>query len=223
VTLFEYLAIAYSLVLSFAVLRAASGVPHALASGRRYWVHAAWTLLILAVCLTVFWAFWSYREVEWTLWRFVLVLCNPIVIFIAASIVVPPEPAEIRSWREYFYAVRVKLFVSGICYVVVMSANHTFVLDMSLWHPYRAFYLACLAIYSVGVLSNRPDVHAALIVLNLLLLLTFLLAPWSAPGGLAASPSPAYYPTGLPPVHGSVSAWPSTRSATWVSSSEAWP
>ncbi len=96
-TLFEYLAIAYSLVLSFAVLRTASGLPHALASGRRHWVRAAWTFIILAVCLFVFWAFWSYREVEWTLWRFALVLGNPILVFVSASIIVPPEPAAVHS------------------------------------------------------------------------------------------------------------------------------
>ena len=83
---------------------------------------------------------------------------------------------------------RVKLFVSGICYVVLMTAVNTLVLDMPLWHPYRLFYLACLALYTLGALSEREDLHAAVVSLILLLLVAFALAPWSAPGGLAENP-----------------------------------
>ncbi len=83
---------------------------------------------------------------------------------------------------------RVKLFVTGICYVVLMTAVNTLVLGMPLWHPYRLFYLACLTLYTVGALSEREDVHGAVVILILLLLLTFALAPWSAPGGLAENP-----------------------------------
>lgn len=87
-------------------------MPHALASGRRCWVHAAWTCIILAVCLFVFWAFWSYR----------------------------------------------------------------------------LLHLACPALYAVGALLEREDLHAAVVSLFLLLLVAFALAPRSPPGGLAESP-----------------------------------
>ena len=38
-TLFEYLAIAFSLVLSFAAMRLVAGLPYAVQADRRYWVH----------------------------------------------------------------------------------------------------------------------------------------------------------------------------------------
>ena len=76
-TLFEYLAIAYSLVISFAVVRAASVLPHVLSRERIYWIHTFWVLANLVTCLVIFWNFWSFREVAWTLGRFSLVLALP--------------------------------------------------------------------------------------------------------------------------------------------------
>jgi hypothetical protein len=101
-TLFEYLAIAYSLVISFAVVRTASVSPHALSRERFYWIHTFWVLANFAVSLLIFWNFWSYREVSWTLGRFSLILALPISVFIVASILSPDEPARVGSWREYF-------------------------------------------------------------------------------------------------------------------------
>ena len=47
-SLFEYLAAGYILMLSFAVVRAVSGVPHATRYPRRYWVHVSWLATALA-------------------------------------------------------------------------------------------------------------------------------------------------------------------------------
>ena len=66
-TQFEYIAIAYSMVLSFTVLRALSVLPHAVRIGRRYWVHTTWVCLTLGTTLLMFWNFWLYREIELTL------------------------------------------------------------------------------------------------------------------------------------------------------------
>jgi len=62
-TLFEYVAIAYCLVISFAVTRAASVLPYALAPDGRYWVHTTWVFSNLGFSLLIFWNFWSFREV----------------------------------------------------------------------------------------------------------------------------------------------------------------
>ncbi len=56
-TLFEYLAAGYVLILSFAVLRGVAGVPYALRPSSRYWVHAVYLSSLLANCLVSFWAF----------------------------------------------------------------------------------------------------------------------------------------------------------------------
>lgn len=183
-TLFEYLAIAYSLVISFAVVRAASVLPHALSRDRIYWIHTFWVLANLAVCLLIFWNFWSYREVDWTLGRFSLVLAFPISVFIIASILSPDEPAEIESWREYFYEVRAKLFVGGIVFSILAVLISTFVLDMPIRHPFRLYQAAFLAVCATGAISAKPRVHATLAALTVLSFGFAVLRLFAAPGSL---------------------------------------
>ncbi len=186
-TLFEYLAIAYSLVISFSVIRAASVLPHVLASERQYWVHTVWVLANLAVSLLIFWNFWSYREVVWTLGRFALILALPTSVFIAASILAPDEPAQVQSWREYFYSVRVRLFVSGILFSIVAVLVSTVVLEMPVLHPFRLFQLAFFGIIVTGAISDRPRVHASLATLLMLSFSFAVLRLFVEPGSLASS------------------------------------
>ena len=81
VTLFEYLAAGYILMLSFAILRGVSGLPHATRYPGRYWVHVSWLSTALASCFVAFWAFWPYRQVEWTLFRVITALAIPTLLY----------------------------------------------------------------------------------------------------------------------------------------------
>ncbi len=100
-TLFEYLAIAYSLVFSFSAMRLVGGLPHALDPNRRYWLHVCWVLIQLVGTAGQFWLFWSYRDVEWSYPRFLLTLANPSLLYFNACTLVPEAPASVESWRTY--------------------------------------------------------------------------------------------------------------------------
>ena len=80
-TLFEYLSAGYVLMLSFALMRAVSGLPYAVLSSGRYWVHVFWLATSLGICLISFWAFWSYRQVEWTIVQFMGALAIPALAY----------------------------------------------------------------------------------------------------------------------------------------------
>jgi hypothetical protein len=166
-TLFEYVAIAYCLVISFAVARAASVLPHALAPDGRYWVHVAWVFTSLSFSLLIFWNFWSFREVEWRLGSLCLQLAIPTSAFVFATIVAPDEPTKILSWREYFYSVRVKLFACGLVISILVILPSTVLLEMPLTHPARLAQAAMFGVSLAGALSDRPRVHAALATLVL--------------------------------------------------------
>jgi hypothetical protein len=177
-THFEYLAIAYSLILSFAVMRAASVLPYVFERERQYWVHTVWVLGNLASSLLLFWNFWSYREITWSLGRFSLLLAMPTAIFVMASILAPDNPAQIQSWRKHYYSVRQKFFTAGIAYIVVVAVVSTLVLGLPLLHPFRLVQLTLLGVSVAGALSDRPGVHVSLasstiVALVLLVALSF--------------------------------------------------
>jgi len=73
-TLFEYVAVAASLICSFVAVRVLGAAAAVLRPGERYWVHAAWVFLVLCILSVQWWLFWSYHDVEWTYARFILAL-----------------------------------------------------------------------------------------------------------------------------------------------------
>ncbi len=114
-TLFEYLAIAFSLVFSFTAIRLVGGLPFAFDGTRRYWIHLVVIGLQLGCVAGGFWGFWSYRDVVWSFPKFLLALSGPGVFYFLATTLVPESPSQVASWRDYYYSVRVPYFVGFSC------------------------------------------------------------------------------------------------------------
>jgi hypothetical protein len=161
-TLFEYLAIAYSLVLSFAVLRVLPGIPFAMASERRYWVHLVFVGVQLLVTAVAFWNGWALREATWTLPKFILFLSAPSLIYFNACTLMPEQASSVHSWRTYYFSVRRRYFMGVIAHTVVATAAIVLVLDLPLFHPTRVPALAGIAGAVVGASSSSARVHAVL-------------------------------------------------------------
>jgi hypothetical protein len=159
-TIFEYLAVAYTLVLSLAVVRLLGGIAHALRPGRRYWPHFSWLLFATALCLTAFWAFLSYRELDWTLPRFILILAGPALIYVFSSLVVPSDPSAVESWRDHFFAVRVPLFATGILFFSVAACTNYALLGIPLLGALNWTGYAMAMLFAVGLCSTSPPLHA---------------------------------------------------------------
>ena len=161
-TTFEYLAGAYTLILSLAVVRLVAGIPHALRPGRLYWVHVSWLGLAVALSLGAFWLFLSYREFEFTLLRFVVVLATPVLVYMYSSLVAPSDPSSIESWRDYFYGVRVPLFTVGLLLSASVVFNNYVFFGISLFAPLLLPTEALLVAFAVGLSSGKPRLHAVL-------------------------------------------------------------
>jgi hypothetical protein len=102
-THFEYLAISVSILISVAVARLVSGLPHALQNGRRSTLHWGWLSIWLWAIVVSWWSIWTYRDLEWTFARYLLFLViNGPLLFIAYTLV--PDSAEpVDSWRAHFF------------------------------------------------------------------------------------------------------------------------
>lgn len=184
-TLFEYLAIAYTLVLSFAAVRLLDGLSHALVAHRRYWVHAAYLGLMLLATLVVFWTHWSAHELEWTFLTFAVNLSGPGVVYVLSRTLVPDDPGAVASWRDYFYSVRRRYF-SGLCvWAVLMFAQTSFVLGAPLLHPSRIIQVGLLIFGLAGLATDDPRVHSLMVPLgSLVVIVTALIV--LEPAALAA-------------------------------------
>jgi hypothetical protein len=163
-TLFEYLAAAYTLLLSFGVARLVFGLPSATLQDRRYWVHLIFVVAFALFLAGLFWGFWSFRDVAWTFPRFLLALTVPVLALLMASTLIPESPDNVESWRDFYYSVRLKYFSAFIVLSFLLAIGSTFLIDLPFTHPARLAELILAAIGVVGVSSSNPRVHGAMAI-----------------------------------------------------------
>ena len=185
-TNFEYIAGANTLILSFAVIRILSGVSHVWQPERQYWVHTVWVLQSIVFCVIAFWLFLSFRHVEWTLPKFIASLSSPALIYVLSSVVIPPDPSAIPSWRIYYYQVRIPFFAAGLSFMVVVTFTNHVLLGFPLFSVDSALGFAGVPIFAIGLASAKPRLHAALALVPFLVGMGVLLL-YSDPGSLGGS------------------------------------
>jgi hypothetical protein len=171
--LFEYIAIAFSLVFSLTALRLVGGMPHATRPDRAYWVHIVFLVTALLYVINGFWAFWSYHDIPWTYLRYVVALTNPTMQYYLATVLVPGEPAEVRSWRDHYYSVRRRFFIGMGILGGTAAFTTTMLVNLPLIHPARLGELGTLAIAVVGLTSEDARVQGCLAVASLLAVAAF--------------------------------------------------
>jgi hypothetical protein len=184
-TLFEYLSVAFSIVLSFAAVRLLSGISVCFAPDRRYWPHATWVLFVLLASATVWWNFWSFKDVQWNFIRFLLTLVVPALIYLQAAALVPDNPATVQSWREHFFAARKRFFVALALFFLLIGVNAWLLLDLPFLHPARVIQALALGFALSGAVSTHNGWHQALPVIFVVLLSISALALFLQPGSLA--------------------------------------
>jgi hypothetical protein len=175
-TLFEYLAIAFSLLYSLAALRLLGGLPAALAPGRRYSLHLGLSVLLLLWVAISFWTFWSLRDVDWTFPGFLIALAVPGLLYYCAAVLIPENPNDVESWRTLYFDVHRRCFGGLAAWAVAAAVSATVNLGMGLGHPARAVHAVGTVVGLVGATSSSPRVHRALVVLMALLLMGASLA-----------------------------------------------
>jgi len=184
-TLFEYLAAAYTLLLSFSVVRLIGGLPSAIIRDRRYWVHLVMVAGALYSTSVMFWGFWSYRGVDWSYPGFVLSLAVPALVHFMATVIIPASSDAVESWQEFYYSVRRRYFGAWIVFGCLLALNATVLLDMPLMHPARLGQIAIISLGVAGALSSSPRVHSAIAYSVLALSAFGVLVIFFEPGSLA--------------------------------------
>jgi hypothetical protein len=180
-TLFEYLAVFVSIVVSLGVVRLLEGLPLVLSASRRHTVHAAWVACVLVLHAQVWWAFWSYSVgVTWTYGRFLLVLVPMALLFSLAVVLVPREAHGVPSWAEHFERTRAVFFILFACFLVSIGISNWLVLEIPMtegaWLPPRLAVLANMTLLVGGARIAHPWFQAALVALcGILLVLSVLL------------------------------------------------
>ncbi len=160
-TLFEYISIATSLILSFSLARTLTNIAPIFATERRYWVHSAWVLALLVSHAGMFWTIWLYQDAEaWTLVEFVIVLMGPIMLLIGASLLVPV--VAVPDYRVYFESIRVPVYSVLIVLSVKPIPLLYLLSDIPLIHPLHLSSLIFASAAVVGLVGRKRSIDMVL-------------------------------------------------------------
>ena len=168
-THFEFISVAVSIVVALSAARLLTALPHVLARGRLYWIHALWSVALLFAHMDFWWTIWVYREVEpWTFTGFAAVMLTPAFLFLTATTLVSDSPLAITSWRTHFYAKHRAFFALYFATVCSIPLRQLVVLgDASLPRveglpglALGTILFAGLAVPLIGVVTANERAHA---------------------------------------------------------------
>ena len=111
-TLFEYLTVAVSMVLALGLVRLVEGLGSAYDAATRYWVHLTLVVLLMVTQLFYWWSLWIFREgVTWNFGSFVFVILGALLLYFAATALIPRDPTAVRSWKGHYFSAHRRLFL----------------------------------------------------------------------------------------------------------------
>ena len=119
--------------------------------------------------MNTWWEVWLFRAVEWNPLRFVWALSVPSLIYLRIGALISQSPASVRSWREHYYEARVPFFGIGLAIAANMFLR-PWVLGVDRPLPWLASPAILCVLYGVALATDRPRVHAAVSILNLVFL-----------------------------------------------------
>ena len=158
-TFFEYLSIAFSLVLALAVSRGLNGVRSAFMAERRYWPHAIWLFNKLLNAASYWWSLWRYSEADsfWNLFTFLLAIIFPVILYLQMDSLVTHHPREITDWRRHYYSEHKWFF--GLNTIQALLATY-FLLNIGIPTPAHLFGILWTSMTVVlSVVCYRSEEH----------------------------------------------------------------
>ena len=171
---FNYLTVLLSIIMGLAMTQVLKGFRGILLSRKRirlYWPSLIWAMLMLAICVEIWWSQYGMRErVDWTLPAFYAVLLQFIVAYMLAAIVLPDffEPDGI-DLRDHYFA-HVKWFF-GLMVALLLTS---LLKDVALNHrlPEMAnviFHVVFIALSSIAMFMRNESFHKAASIIAVLL------------------------------------------------------
>jgi hypothetical protein len=181
--LFDYISIAFSFVYTAAALRLLGGISAATNKGRRYIVHLLFIVIQLISIIMSFWGVWAHRELEdWKLYKFIILLMDGALYYFIATVLIPENPNEIDSWRDYYYKNKHKLFYAILAFLVYIQINGYVLNGVFDFGPEQFFHVIFLVPIYFGLKSKNHKVHLAIACFYLITTFTMMLTAASEPG-----------------------------------------
>lgn len=163
---FSYLSVLISIILGLAVtqvLQGFRGLMLARSRVRTYWPALVWAVLVLVICVQVWWAMFGLSQrpaARWTFLDFSLVLLQTVPLYLMAGLVLPDVDVEHGlDLRDHYYAHH-RWFFSLLVLLLLVSIVKVRVLTDAWPGPAdMAFQLGFAAGAAIGAWTRREWYH----------------------------------------------------------------
>jgi hypothetical protein len=161
---FSYLSVLISIILGLGITRLLQGLGQQIEFRghiRSYWPALCWAMTLLLIHVQTWWSMFGLRFVtHWTFLGFLVVLLQPIVLYLQAALILPSMIAgETVDLRAHYYA-QSRGFFGLMCALLLISLAKSLMLSGAL--PQAAdlgFHLVFLALSALVTISRRPRLH----------------------------------------------------------------
>jgi len=153
---FSYLSVLISIILGLGITQLLTGLGR-LINGRTrvrwYWPVVLWTVLLLVIHVQTWWAMFELRtQARWTFLGFLVVLLHPIVLYLAAAVVLPDAggdatidlEANYYAHARWLFGLLMALIVASLVRPVVLAGGRA--LDADFFTQSGFFVLAGAAV-----------------------------------------------------------------------------
>ena len=181
---FDYLSVLLSIILGLGITQLLTGVGRLIQARDRvrvYWPALAWVGVLLLVHVQTWWTTFEMRErADWHFFAFLVVLLQPIVLYLLAALVLP-DFGETGSADEEFVDLRANYFANARWFhglglvALVVSLGKDLALDGTLpeWRNVLA-HVVFFALWGAAMITRRERYHAVLGPLVLLLFVVYV-------------------------------------------------
>jgi len=163
---FSYLSVLISIILGLAVtqvLQGFRGLMLARSRVRAYWPALVWAVLVLVICVQVWWAMFGLSQrpaARWTFFDFGMVLLQTVPLYLMAGLVLPDIDTERGlDLREHYFAHH-RWFFSLLVLLLLVSILKVRVLTDAWPEPAdTSFQLGFAAAATAGAWTRREWYH----------------------------------------------------------------
>jgi hypothetical protein len=176
---FEYLTVLISIILGLGITQLLGGLGRLLqdrARVRMYWPAVVWVCVLLLLHVQTWWAMFGLRSLEsWTFLAFLLVLLQPVVLFMLAALVLPDGRAESdRDLRANYYAQSRWFFALGVTLLVV-SLTRDLVLSGHLPGTFNTgVHVLLLVLWSLAAITRHELYHRGVAAATALVMIAYV-------------------------------------------------
>lgn len=118
--------------------------------------------LILGI-VVVWWTMWWFREIHWSFATYLLVIAEPLIMFLSCSLIFPRRiRGDVADLESHYYMIRVPLLVSMLVWFVLVFTDD-FLLGLEpLWHSRRYIHLIVIALILWALVDRRKAAQTVL-------------------------------------------------------------